>query len=123
MSAAGALLFRERCWTHPAREAAVRCPSCERSFCRECVTEHGGRLVCAECLRKESLAAAQGRGRPARAARRVAAAGGRVGALTLGLLAAWLFFHLLAQTLITVPNEFHQSTLWQQLGVPDSGGE
>ncbi len=43
-------LSRQRCWTHPRREAAGRCPRCRRYFCRECVTEHDGRLLCGPCL-------------------------------------------------------------------------
>lgn len=48
-------------------------------------------------------------------------ASGRAVALTLSLLAAWLFFHLLAQTLITLPGKLHQSEVWQLLGLP--GGD
>ncbi len=40
----------QHCWNHEAREAACRCPSCGRTYCRECVSEHEGRLLCAACL-------------------------------------------------------------------------
>lgn len=43
-------IARQRCWTHPQREAVSRCPSCRRFYCRECVTEHDGRLLCVPCL-------------------------------------------------------------------------
>ena len=33
------------------------CPSCRRFFCRECATEHEGRLLCSTCLRKLDRAA------------------------------------------------------------------
>ncbi len=42
--------LNQRCWNHEAREAACRCPACGRSYCRECVSEHEGRLLCAACL-------------------------------------------------------------------------
>ena len=42
--------LNQRCWNHEAREAACRCPACGRSYCRECVSEHDGRLLCAACL-------------------------------------------------------------------------
>lgn len=45
--------FQQRCVHHPAREAAVRCPLCRNYFCRECVTEHADRLVCAACLARQ----------------------------------------------------------------------
>jgi hypothetical protein len=47
------------CFNHPERLAAARCPECRNSFCRECVTEHEGRLSCAACLRKHPTAAVQ----------------------------------------------------------------
>lgn len=28
----------------------ARCPQCTRYFCRECVTDHDGRLMCRSCL-------------------------------------------------------------------------
>jgi hypothetical protein len=43
-------LSRQRCWTHPQREAVSRCPSCRRFYCRECVTEHDRQLLCVSCL-------------------------------------------------------------------------
>jgi hypothetical protein len=42
--------LQQRCWNHEAREAACRCPACGRNYCRECVSEHEGRLLCAACL-------------------------------------------------------------------------
>jgi hypothetical protein len=45
-------LAARRCLLHVDREAAVRCPVCREYFCRECVTEHDNRFVCASCLRE-----------------------------------------------------------------------
>jgi hypothetical protein len=45
------------CYHHPDRLAAAKCLECSRSYCRECVTEHQGRLICAACLRKSAPAA------------------------------------------------------------------
>jgi len=44
-------LVEQRCWNHELREAVCRCPGCGRCFCRECVTEHEERLLCAACLK------------------------------------------------------------------------
>jgi hypothetical protein len=49
-------LALERCTIHAAREAVCRCPLCARYYCRECVTEHKERLVCAACLARETAA-------------------------------------------------------------------
>ena len=77
------VMIHQHCWNHEAREAVCRCPECARSFCRECVTEHAARLLCAACLRKALVAAA-----PRRKSARV------VGVLLLvgGLLLSWVFF-------------------------------
>jgi hypothetical protein len=48
-------VVHQRCWNHADREAACRCPACGRGFCRECVTEHAGRLLCASCLSRITL--------------------------------------------------------------------
>ena len=40
------------CKIHPAREAVARCPECSSYYCRECITEHEFRMVCASCLAK-----------------------------------------------------------------------
>src|ERR1035438_9096911 len=78
------LTIHQRCWNHEAREAVCRCPECGRSFCRECVTEHAARLLCASCLK------ALAQTRPARrgAMRRLLSAG----MLLFGILLAWLVF-------------------------------
>ncbi|MCC6537827.1 MAG: rhomboid family protein [Bryobacterales bacterium] len=50
------VLTRQRCWTHAQREAVSRCPSCKKFYCRECVTEHDGRLLCVQCLAAGTVA-------------------------------------------------------------------
>src|ERR1043166_5979979 len=73
-------LLQQRCLNHSFREAVARCPECKRYFCRECVTEHDDRLICAACLKKLS--------RPA-AARRVRWAGLLLaGEFVVGILTA-----------------------------------
>ena len=111
-------LTRQRCWNHAEREAAARCPSCARFYCRECVTEHAGRMVCAACLRAE-LAAGQGRlrpgdGRARRALLATAAGAWRAARVGAGVLTAWFFFHLVAQWLVSLPEKFHEGTFWKQ---------
>lgn len=46
-----------KCLIHTAREAVARCPQCRQFFCRECITEHGGRVLCAPCLAKQARTA------------------------------------------------------------------
>lgn len=94
------LLVQHRCVIHAGREAAARCPSCRQFFCRECVTEHDGRILCAACLRRKSTP----RTRPQRRL------GGLLGpiALGVGFLTTWVAFYLLGQMLLKTPSEWHE---------------
>jgi hypothetical protein len=90
-------LFYQRCVIHQDREAAVRCPECSRFYCRECVTEHLGRMVCAHCV-------AQSKAGPAIRRSSLAV----WGALSLtGFLFAWLVFYYLGMGLARIPASFH----------------
>ncbi len=110
-------LTRQRCWNHAEREAAARCPSCARFFCRECVTEHAGRMVCAACLRTQFAAGERrlrpGGGRAGRAWRAVAANAWRAAQVGAGIVTAWFFFHLVAGWLVSLPEQFHEGTFWK----------
>jgi hypothetical protein len=89
------------------REAAARCPECGRFYCRECVTEHGGRVVCAACLKR--LAA--GRGGPRARLRTF------TGLLRSGVafFVLWFLFYLAGRALLLLPTSFHEGTLWRDL--------
>ncbi|HYW48073.1 MAG TPA: hypothetical protein VE959_34735 [Bryobacteraceae bacterium] len=97
------LALHQRCWNHEAREAVCRCPECGRSYCRECVTEHEARLLCAACLQKIERAP-----RARRPGRRVAAA---VLALA-GILFAWLLFYGAGEAMILITSRMEQAS-WQ----------
>ena len=79
-----AAAMHARCWNHEGREAVCRCPECRRSYCRECVSEHESRLLCAACLARLV--------RPARAASGARRRALSVALLIGGVLFAWLFF-------------------------------
>jgi hypothetical protein len=49
-------LAAQRCFHHSLREAVARCPECRQFYCRECITEHEERVICATCLRRLSAA-------------------------------------------------------------------
>lgn len=97
-------LSSQRCFNHAAREAVARCPECRQFFCRECITEHEDRVLCAACLsrltRKPLL-------------RRFALSQiVPLGGCALGLLVAWFFFFLGGAFLVRLPDASHQGTLW-----------
>ncbi|MEY2881814.1 MAG: hypothetical protein RLZZ15_4194 [Verrucomicrobiota bacterium] len=95
-----------RCVRHTTREAAARCPRCAEFFCRECVVEHDGKLLCAPCLAKTT-------GRSATRAARFAALRGGVRAAA-GLAALWLAFYWFGALLLKMPPAFHDGTIWKR---------
>ena len=98
-------LASQRCLNHSTREAVARCPECGRYFCRECITEHEERILCAACLAK--LARVPLSQKPA--FQNFA----RVAQSALGILLAWFFFFLIGEALLKIPTTFHEGTLWR----------
>jgi hypothetical protein len=90
-------LLNQRCFNHVNREAAARCPSCLRFYCRECVTEHEGRMMCANCVAR--LQAPQAR----------RSSSGVLWSMfsVVGVLMAWLIFYYLGMGLARIPATFH----------------
>jgi len=95
----------QRCHNHAGREAVARCPSCGFYFCRECITEHDERILCASCLKKQTAREE----RP----RRNFAPLARTGAALAGLFTAWLFFYHVGRGLLAIPTKFHEATVWK----------
>jgi hypothetical protein len=91
-------ILDQRCFHHPIREAVAQCPSCKRYYCRECVTEHAGRMICVECVHTLTSATHK----TARAAR----TRWTIFALA-GILIAWLAFYYLGLALARIPSKFH----------------
>ncbi len=102
MSAAA---LQQRCWNHELREAACRCPGCGKSFCRECVSEHESRLLCAACLRSFS------RARDGIDSKKRFRAGPVVIALA-GFLISWVVFFAAGESILTLAVRAEQSA-WQ----------
>ena len=98
-------LSLQRCFNHAHREAAARCPECARHYCRECITEHDERVICAACLAQVVQAPSARRGRFTPMLRAIQLLG--------GVFLLWLFFYGLGQILLTVPGSFHDGTIWK----------
>ena len=95
------LAIQHRCWNHDTREAVCRCPECGRSFCRECVTEHEARLLCASCLTKLTRT---------HAARRTGLRRLLLAAMALsGILLAWVVFYGAGEALLLVTTRMEQT--------------
>ena len=100
-------LSRQRCRNHYQREAVARCPLCKSHFCRECVTEHDDRVVCASCLAKE-LANDDRAIKKMFGMRRIIATG-------VGLFLLWGIFYYFGRALLLLPTSFHDGTFWSAL--------
>ena len=103
-------LAAQRCRNHPSREAVARCPGCSRFFCRECISEHESRVLCASCLAAIARKSVTPRRRLARF--------GRVLLAGAGIITAWLFFDLLGHILVKIPASFHEGTVWEKAPEP-----
>jgi hypothetical protein len=98
-------LSTQRCFNHAQREAVARCPQCRGYFCRECITEHDSRVICAACLRKLV--------RKSALPRRTLTSLVQAGQCLLGIVVVWFFFHLIGEGLLSLPTSFHEGTLWE----------
>lgn len=95
----------QRCFNHAQREAVARCPQCRSFFCRECITEHDDRVICAACLAKLV--------RKSALPRRTFAGLVHVAQCLLGVVVVWFFFYLIGEGLLKLPTSFHEGTLWE----------
>lgn len=92
-------LHVRRCQRHSIREAAARCPGCGGFYCRECVTDHGGRWLCAACIAREVAApvATTKRRRWSRLLRPL-----------IALVVAWVVLYFYGWLLTKIPPSLHQ---------------
>jgi hypothetical protein len=97
-------LLHQRCYNHMLREAVARCPECRRYFCRECVTEHDDKVLCAGCLNNKTMPAVGGLTRLSGLF--------RIFHFLLGAMLLWIFFYYVGQILLSLPSAFHEGTLW-----------
>jgi hypothetical protein len=96
----------KKCIRHPAREAVARCPGCGEHFCRECVVEHAGVLLCSSCLAKAAAPVVAPRGTN----------WSKVSEILLtvaGVVLLWVVFYGFGQLLKAIPATVHEGTVWQ----------
>jgi hypothetical protein len=107
-------LSAQRCLRHFDREAAARCPECRGFFCRECISEHDGRVLCAACLARlhDKPERKGGSGRLFRLLGR--------GILALAAFClVWGTIYLGGRALLLIPSAFHDGTLWLEWQKPE----
>lgn len=114
-------LSRQRCLVHNEREAVARCSACTHFFCRECIVEHEGKMICSTCLRKST----------GQKEKKTVRKPGRVLPglfLFVSVFFLWSMFYSMGRSLLRMPNEFHSSTIWKQKWIdegwqPEDGEE
>jgi hypothetical protein len=97
-------LRHQRCYHHAAREAAARCPECQRFFCRECVSEHDDRVLCSSCLARLN--------KPSMGVRLRLAGLINVLRAVVAIIVAWSVLYGLGRALLHIPGMFHHSAPW-----------
>ena len=96
-------LSRQRCANHAQREAVARCPECQRHFCRECITEHDGKLLCNHCLDQVSVKQIKRYGRAKSIIYLLFC--------LVGFLLALGCFYTVAKAISSIPQQYHRSYL------------
>lgn len=104
MSTPALTLRQQRCTNHPQREASARCPECTLYYCRECITEHDDRVLCASCLAKIALKKETARQRWALLPRLALA--------FVALVVVYIVFLLFGNMLFSIPAKFHTAGGW-----------
>jgi hypothetical protein len=98
-------LSQQRCLNHLGREAVACCPECKRFFCRECITEHDDRIICASCIAKLS----QKKGTKSRWFHDILI----TTSCLLSFVFLWLVYYSLGRVLISIPTYFQDGTAAQ----------
>jgi hypothetical protein len=98
-------LIHQRCFNHSLREAAARCPECTHFYCRECITEHDDRVICASCLSKLVKPPLTQRAGFLWLVRSVQ--------VCAGLIMACLFFYLVGRALLLIDSSVHEGSIWK----------
>ncbi len=104
MSNPALILRQQRCFHHPQREASARCPECSRYYCRECITEHDDRVVCASCLAKITL--------KKETSVRHWALVPRLMLALVAVLVVYAVIVLVGNALLSMPSAFHDAGGW-----------
>lgn len=97
-------ISQQKCFTHPNREAVAQCPNCHRTFCRECVTEHDDKVLCALCLKKITEQSHK-KEKPKLV--------NTIFSYFLSLFILWFLFFMLGKMLLLIPDSFHEGTFWK----------
>jgi hypothetical protein len=99
-----AAVIHQRCFHHSLREAVARCPECRQFYCRECITEHEDRVICAACLKKITAQVET---------RRVSFAWAwPFVQFSVGFVIVWFVFYLFGAALLSIPSSYHEGSVW-----------
>ncbi len=111
-------LVQQRCLRHRERQAVARCPECRLFYCRECITEHDDRILCADCLKKKIGPAPEASRHERHLLRRLRHGIGRLLLIGLAVGVSWIFFYGYGKLFLAIPTSFHNGTIWENLPLP-----
>lgn len=97
-----------QCLNHPKREAAARCTACGQVFCRECVTNLGGRMVCGACYQVKTTVETK--------VRKDWFVLKFVLQVVVGMGLFWGLWWRVGRLLAGMPSSFHEGTMWETFG-------
>jgi hypothetical protein len=98
--------LHQHCLNHPEREAVAKCPTCARPFCRECITEHDFRMICANCL-------AEFKGDKGKARPKLRLPVMPMIQVVAGIAILWTVFYQIGEILVNIPVTFHEGKVWE----------
>lgn len=104
-------LPRRHCMRHSQREPVAKCLGCGGALCRECVSQHDGKIYCVHCLAKLRQPATA----PAATGRRWWPILRSAAETVLAVMVVWGIFYGIGAIAVRIPSEFHEGTMWQEL--------
>jgi len=99
------------CKNHPEREASAKCPECGSSFCRECITEHDFRMICAGCLAGRKAQIIEKRSEKRRWHFPLVSGIQYI----VAIFVVWFVFYLIARALLAIPADMHEGKFFENL--------
>ncbi len=100
-------LTRKRCVNHSHREAAAKCPECNKFYCRECVTEHENKVLCATCLASD-FSENKDKSINLKFLKHILI-------FLFSFLLLWLLYYYFGQLLLTISPDVHEGYFWEKL--------
>jgi len=101
-------IYSKRCVNHSSRESVAICPVCSKTYCRECITEHKGKMLCRNCLEEQIQ-----KNNKAKKNRTKIKATIMIVLFVTAFFSSWFFFALTGYFLASMPQKYHLSKIFE----------